>query len=228
MACGCEQQAEALEAFGNRRRRRILWTVLAINAVLFTGEFGAALWADSSALLTDSADNLGDMLTYAISIAVVGGALHQRARAARIKGIIQVAFGVGIGIEIARKLVMGFEPVAPIIVTAAAIALIGNLACLVLLTSQRRHDINMKSVWLCSRNDVIGNLAVIASAVLVGATGMRWLDPAVGAALAVLFIHTGIGVIAESRVAMAGSGDAVRVITDLRFGKPGPSHRNID
>jgi len=228
MACGCEQQAEALEAVGNRRRRRILWTVLAINAVLFVGEFGAALWADSSALLADSADNLGDMLTYAISIAVVGGALHHRARAARIKGIIQVAFGVGIGIEIARKLIMGFEPIAPIIVTAAAIALIGNLACLVLLTSQRRHDINMKSVWLCSRNDVISNLAVIASAVLVGATGMRWLDPALGAALAVLFIHTGLRVIAESRVASAESGDAGRVMTDLRYGKPGPSHPNID
>lgn len=211
MACGCEQQAQTLEAVGDRRRRAILWTVLAINAVLFAGEFGAALWADSSALLADSADNLGDMLTYAISIAVVGGALHHRARAARIKGMIQVAFGLGIVVEIVRKLVMGFDPVAPIIIIAAGVALIGNLVCLVLLTSQRGHDINMKSVWLCSRNDVIGNLAVIASAALVGATGMRWLDPAVGAALAALFLNTGVRVIAEARATGESPGSTSRV-----------------
>lgn len=91
------------------------------------------------------------------SIAVVGGALHHRARAASIKGMIQVAFGLGIAVEIVRKLIMGFDPVAPIIIVAAGLALIGNLACLVLLSSQRNHDINMKSVWLCSRNDVISN-----------------------------------------------------------------------
>ena len=207
MTCGCKQQAEALEAADNDRRRRILWTVLAINTVLFAGEFGAAIWADSSALLADSADNLGDMLTYAISIAVVGGALHHRARAARIKGVIQIAFGLAIAAEIARKLIMGFDPVAPIMVIAASLALIGNLACLVLLTSQRNHDINMKSVWLCSRNDVIGNLAVIASAVLVWGTGMGWLDLAVGAALAILFLDTGIRVIAESQRTIIASDD---------------------
>jgi Co/Zn/Cd efflux system component len=199
MSCGCKNQTEALESVANDRRRTILWTVLAINGVLFAGEFGAAIWADSSALLADSADNLGDMLTYAISIAVVGGALHHRARAARVKGFIQVAFGLAIAAEIARKLIMGFDPVAPIIVIAASLALIGNLACLVLLTAQRNHDINMKSVWLCSRNDVIGNLAVIASAVLVWGTGMGWLDLAVGAALAILFLDTGFRVIAESQ-----------------------------
>ena len=208
MTCGCEQQAEALEGAGDDRRRTILWTVLAINAVLFGGEFGAAIWADSSALLADSADNLGDMLTYAISIAVVGGALHHRARAARVKGFIQVAFGLAIAAEIARKLIMGFDPVAPIIVIAASLALIGNLACLVLLTSQRNHDINMKSVWLCSRNDVIGNLAVIASAALVWGTGMGWLDLVVGAALAILFLDTGFRVIAESQRTIRASGDA--------------------
>ena len=206
MTCGCEQQAEALESVGNDRRRTILWTVLAINGVLFAGEFGAAIWADSSALLADSADNLGDMLTYAISIAVVGGALHHRARAARVKGFIQVAFGLAIAAEIARKLIMGFDPAASIIVIAASLALIGNLACLVLLTSQRNHDINMKSVWLCSRNDVIGNLAVIASALLVWGTGMGWLDLAVGAALAVLFLDTGFRVIAESQRTIRSAG----------------------
>lgn len=199
MGCDCEGQARALEAPDDDRRRRLLWTVLLINAVLFVGEFFAAIWADSSALLADSADNLGDVLTYAISIAVVGGALHRRARAALVKGVIQLAFGVAVLAEIARKLVMGFEPLPSIIVVAAAIALVGNLACLVLLTAQRNHDINMKSVWLCSRNDVIGNVAVIVSALAVAATGLGWLDLAVGAAMATLFLQTGASVVRQAR-----------------------------
>lgn len=205
MGCDCDGQARALEASGDDRRRRLLWTVLLINAGLFAGEFVAALWADSSALLADSADNLGDMLTYAISLAVVGGALHRRARAALVKGVIQLAFGAAVLAEIVRKLVMGFEPLPSIIVVAAAIALIGNLACLLLLTAQRKHDINMKSVWLCSRNDVIGNVAVIVSALAVAVTGLGWLDLAVGAAMAGLFLQTGATVVREARRQMVRS-----------------------
>lgn len=203
MTCGCDDQARALEARADARRRSILWWVLGINAVLFVGEFGAALWADSSALLADSADNLGDMLTYAISIAVVGGAIAHRARAALVKGGIQLAFGIAVLGEIVRKLAMGFEPLPGIIVIAAALALVGNLACLIVLTAQRNHDINMKSVWLCSRNDVVGNLGVIVTAALIAWTGIIWLDLLVGAAIAVLFIHTGVQVIGESRRTMA-------------------------
>ena len=205
MDCGCDQQARALENAAGARRRRVLWTVLLINAVLFAGEFAAALWAESSALLADSADNLGDMLTYAISLAVVGGALHRRARAAQVKGVIQVLFGIAILLEILRKLAVGFDPLPGIIVVAAAVALVGNLACLLLLTAERNHDINMKSVWLCSRNDVIGNLAVIATALLVATTGAIWLDLVVGAAMALLFLQTGFGVLTEARRELAAA-----------------------
>jgi Co/Zn/Cd efflux system component len=205
MSCRCDDQARALEAAGSARRRRVLWSVLWINAVLFAGEFSAAIWADSSALLADSADNLGDMLTYAISLAVVGGALHQRARAAQVKGVIQLLFGLAILVEIARKLAMGFDPLPIVIVIAAGVALVGNLACLLLLTAERNHDINMKSVWLCSRNDVIGNSAVIATAALVAATGVIWLDLVVGAALAALFLQTGASVLGQARQELAAA-----------------------
>ena len=205
MDCGCDQQARALENAAGARRRRVLWTVLLINAVLFAGECAAALWAESSALLADSADNLGDMLTYAISLAVVGGALHRRARAAQVKGVIQVLFGIAILLEILRKLAVGFDPLPGIIVVAAAVALVGNLACLLLLTAERNHDINMKSVWLCSRNDVIGNLAVIATALLVATSGAIWLDLVVGAAMAALFLQTGFGVLTEARRELAAA-----------------------
>ncbi len=205
MGCCCDDQARALEAASDQRRRLVLWSVLIINAFLFVGEFGAAVWADSSALLADSADNLGDMLTYAISIAVVGGALHHRARAAQVKGAIQLAFGVAILVEITRKLVVGFDPLPLVIVVAAAIALIGNLACLWLLTAERNHDINMESVWLCSRNDVIGNLAVIFTALAVAGTGLAWLDLIVGTAMALLFIQTGVSVLSRARREMAAA-----------------------
>lgn len=197
--CGCSGQAATLEQSGNANRRRVLWAVLGINVVMFVGEFGAALWADSAALLADSADNLGDVMTYAISLLAVAGSLLDRVRAARVKGVIQLVFGLALLAEVARKLVMGFEPIAPIVVVAASLALLGNLACFVMLMKQRNDDINMKSVWLCSRNDVIGNLAVIAAAGLVWATGVIWLDLLVGTALALLFLQTGVAVLREAR-----------------------------
>lgn len=183
----------------DRRRRGVLWAALAINVLLFVGEFGAGLWADSSALLADSADNLGDVLTYAISLAAVGTALRQRARAAGVKGIIQILFGLAVLIELGRKAWMGFEPVAPVMVIAAGLALIGNVACFVMLLGHRHADINMRSVWLCSRNDVIGNASVITAALVVWLTGFAWADLVVGAALAMLFLSTGVGVVREAR-----------------------------
>jgi Co/Zn/Cd efflux system component len=166
---------------------------------MFAGELLAAFWADSTALLADSADNMGDVLTYAISVAVVGGALRQRARAAAVKGWIQVGFGSAILLEAGRKLLFGLEPIASIMVIAASLALVGNALCLRLLTRDRGHDINMRSVWLCSRNDVIGNAAVILTAGLIALTGWVWLDLAVGAGVALLFIRTGVGVLAEAK-----------------------------
>lgn len=186
----------------DRRRRGVLWAALAINVLLFIGEFGAGLWADSAALLSDSADNLGDVLTYAISLAALGGALRRRARVAGIKGMIQILFGLAVLAEVGRKAWMGFEPVAPVMLVAAALALVGNLACFVMLLRERHADINMRSVWLCSRNDVIGNASVIAAAFVVWLTGFAWADLVVGATLAALFLSTGVGVVRDARHAI--------------------------
>lgn len=201
--CGCDEQARALEQdAGDTRRRWVLWSVLVINVVLFAGELTAALLGESSALLADSADNLGDVMTYAISLAVVGGALASRARAALVKGWIQILFGLAILVEIARRLVMGFEPVAMIMIIAATLALIGNFVCMMLLMRHRADDINMKSVWLCSRNDVIGNASVIVTAGLIASTQWYWIDLIVGSAMALLFLRTGTGVVSEARAVL--------------------------
>ena len=182
----------------NQLRRTTLVTVLWINAVMFGVEFLAGVLADSSALVADSADNLGDALTYGISLYVLNRSLRWRGAAAAVKGFIQIAFGVGVLFGIAYKVVNGFEPLAPAMAGVSALALIANLTCFALLLRHRSEDINMRSVWLCSRNDVIGNIGVLAAAGLVALTGTFWPDVAVGTLLAALFVWTGVGVIRDA------------------------------
>jgi cation diffusion facilitator family transporter len=183
---------------GHQIRRSTLLTVLWINAAMFGVEFVAGVLADSSALVADSADNLGDALTYGISLYVLHRSLRWRGGAAIIKGIIQIAFGLGVIAGIAYKAAHGFQPLAPAMAVVSALALAANLTCFGLLLKHRGEDINMRSVWLCSRNDVIGNIGVLIAAGLVGFTGSFWPDILVGGVLAALFIWTGIGVIREA------------------------------
>jgi len=197
---------EALEQ-GHKLRRATLVTVLWINIVMFIVEFVAGFLADSTGLLADSADNLGDALTYGLSLYVIGRSLRWRSGAALLKGGIQIAFGLGIAGTIVYKTVYGFQPLAPAMGIVAGLALVANLVCFTLLIKHRGEDINMRSVWLCSRNDVIGNLGVLVAAGLVALTNAFWPDVAVGSVLAALFIWTGIGVIRESLSAWR-SGDA--------------------
>lgn len=188
--CGCEAVAATAD-LRNIEQRRVLQIVLAINVAIFAGEFGAGLWADSTALQADSLDSLGDALVYAISLIVLGGTLRARAGAALFKGGIQLAFGFGVLAEVVVKLLVGSEPLAPMMAVAAAVALVANLSCLRLLTRFRSDDINMQSVWLCSRNDVIGNVGVLVAAGVVALMGWRWPDLVVGALMSLIFLRTG-------------------------------------
>ncbi len=181
-----------------RERATTLKVVLAINGVMFLALVATGLWVDSSALLADSADNLGDALVYAISLFVAYRSLRWRAGAAFVKGLLQLAFGLGIMIGIVVKLLGHPEPVGLAIMAVAAVALIANLTCLMLLQRHRGEDVNMRSVWLCSRNDVIGNLAVIVSGAAVWLTGNFWPDLIVAALLATVFLHTSYEVLRES------------------------------
>ena len=191
--CGNEvlEQSHAL-------RRSTLIVVLWINIAMFVVEFVAGFLADSTGLLADSADNLGDALTYGLSLYVLHRTLRWRSGAAMVKGLIQIAFGLGIAGTIAYKAVYGFEPLAPAMAAVAGLALVANLTCFALLMKHRGEDINMRSVWLCSRNDVIGNLGVLIAAGLVSVTNTFWPDVVVASILAALFIWTGIGVMRES------------------------------
>lgn len=188
--CGCHHNAASLSRNTDHARRRVLWIVLAINLLLFAGEFGAGWWADSSALQADSLDSLGDALVYGLSLAVVGGTLRQRSKAVFFKGGLQALFGLAVLVEVGRRAWFGAEPLAPIMAIAATVALLGNLICFALLTRFRSDDMNMRSVWLCSRNDLVNNVGVIAVAGAVAWLDAAWPDLVVGALVALLFLRT--------------------------------------
>ena len=189
---------KSVEQLATAGRRRTLVVVLWINIVMFMAELGAGILADSKALVADSADNLGDSLVYAMSLFVVARSVRWRAGAALVKGLIQLAFGLGIVISIVVSLLGSPQPIGVAMVAVAAIALIGNVVCLGLLMKHRNEDINMRSVWLCSRNDVIGNLGVIIAGGLVLLLDSFWPDIIVASLVAVVFLHTAYEVLRDA------------------------------
>ncbi|MBB5210956.1 cation transporter [Microbulbifer hydrolyticus] len=194
----CESKSEALTQLQTGKRRRTLWIVLAINAVMFIAELGAGLLAQSQALIADSADNLGDTLVYGMSLFVVGKSIQWRAGAAFVKGLIQLGFALAVVASIIASLLGHAEPVGVVMLAVAAVALVGNLTCFVLLMRHRGEDVNMRSVWLCSRNDVIGNIGVILSGALVLWLDARWPDLLIASAVALIFLHTSYVVLRDA------------------------------
>ncbi|MGO4502893.1 MULTISPECIES: cation transporter [unclassified Dyella] len=194
--CDCESTGKALAR--SAAQRRILWLVLAINVAIFVGEFGAGFLADSTALQGDSLDSLGDALVYGLSLIVLGRSLRARAGAALVKGCVQLAFAAAVLAQVVHKLIAGAEPLPAVMAIAAGVALVANATCLLLLTRFRSDDINMRSVWLCSRNDVIGNTGVLLTTAVIAWTGWAWLDLVFGALLALLFVRTGMDVLASA------------------------------
>jgi cation diffusion facilitator family transporter len=180
-------------------QRRVLQIVLWINIAMFGVECGAGLLADSTALLADSVDMLGDAIVYGFSLYVVSrGALWQ-ARAALLKGIVMAAFGLGVLAEASLKILRGNVPAADLMGWIGLLALAANLGCLLLLGRRRADDINMRSAWLCSRNDVMANAGVLLAAAGVSATGSAWPDIAIGLLIAVVFARSAFAVIGEAR-----------------------------
>jgi cation diffusion facilitator family transporter len=193
----CEAKAEDLVAL-RASHRRVLTVVLGTNVAMFGVEFGAGLLAGSAALLADSLDMLGDSFVYGFSLYVLHKSLASRARAALLKGLIMAAFGVGVLIEAALRLRAGVAPVAPIMLAVGTLALIANGYCFALLWRHRTDDINLRSTWLCSRNDLIANGAVLAAAAGVAWSHSHWPDVLVGLAIAGLFLRTAVSVVGEA------------------------------
>lgn len=195
--CGCGHDAkfDGLSA----AYKRMLWAVIAINAAMFVVEMGAGLLAGSQALKADALDFLGDTATYTITLLVIGMAPFWRARAALLKGLSLGAMGLWVfGATAYHVLVRGI-PRVEVMGAIGLLALIANLTSVLLLLKYRDGDANVRSVWLCSRNDAIGNLAVIVAAGGVWVTGTAWPDLIVAGIMASLFLWSSTQIIRQAR-----------------------------
>ncbi|MBL8329527.1 MAG: cation transporter [Rubrivivax sp.] len=191
--------AHAAAAASDPRYRRILWIALIINLLMFGVEVLAGVAAHSASLLADAVDFFGDAANYGLSLAVLGLALHWRARAALVKGLCMGAFGVFVLGRVAWGLLTGVVPEPLTMGLVGLLALVANLAVAAMLYAWREGDANMRSVWLCSRNDALGNLAVVAAAFGVFGTGRSWPDLAVALIMAALALSASAAVLRQAR-----------------------------
>jgi Co/Zn/Cd efflux system component len=196
-ARACGEQTQACGCSGNPRfdgmdssYKRVLWTVIAINAAMFFVEMSAGKLAGSQALQADALDFLGDALTYGLSLAVIGMSIKVRSTAALLKGVSLLAMGLWVFGSTAYQVLILGVPSAEIMGSIGLLALAANLASVFLLMRYKDGDANVRSVWLCSRNDAIGNVAVMIASAAVWLTASAWPDLIVALLMACLFLRS--------------------------------------
>ena len=197
MSAGCCNQDPKFDG-ASKGFRRALWVVIAINATMFAVEMTAGALAGSQALQADALDFLGDSLTYGISLFVLGMSLRVRAIAALLKGLSLAAMGTWVFASTLYQVMVLGLPSAPVMGAVGLLALLANLASVVILIRYKDGDANVRSVWLCSRNDAIGNVAVMLAAGGVLFTGTAWPDLAVAGVMAGLFLWSSVQIVAQS------------------------------
>ena len=199
----CNHESE-LETF-RQRQSGTLKVVLTINAVMFFVIVVAGLYAGSTALLSDSLDNLGDALTYALSLYAVSLGARMKARVALFKGLLILLAAIVVVGQIGYKLVNPAVPLFELMGVFSLLALAANGFCLGLLWRHRSEDVNMSSVWECSRNDIASNLSVFVAAGGVWATGSGWPDLLVASFLVVFFLRSAGRVFSAARAELHGA-----------------------
>jgi Co/Zn/Cd efflux system component len=188
--------------------RRVLWIALAANALMFLVELVAGAGAGSSALHADALDFLADAANYGISLFVLGAALRTRATAGLLKGLSMGAFGLWVVGRAAYHALTGAVPAPEVMGVVGGLALAANLGVAALLYAYRRGDSNMRSVWLCTRNDAIGNVAVVLAASGVFATGRGWPDAVVALGMAALSLSAALQTVRLARAEMRADAPA--------------------
>lgn len=200
--------AGAPPAGGPTVYRRVLWIALFVNALMFVVELVAGAGAGSSALRADALDFLADAGNYAISLFVLSAALHRRARASMLKGLTMAGFGLWVVGDATYRLATGAVPEPLTMGIVGMLALAANFGVALLLFRFRRGDSNMRSVWLCTRNDAIGNVAVTLAALGVFTTRAGWPDAIVALVMAVLALSGAMQIIRHARSELRGHDDA--------------------
>ena len=191
--CDCSIEVES------REQSRVLWALLAVNAVMFVAEITAGIIAESTGLIADSLDMLSDATVYAIGLYAVGGRTEVKIRAASTSGYFQIALALGVAIEIGRRLVWGSEPEPFSMIGVGIVALIANVFCLALISKHRDGEVHMRASWIFSKNDVIANTGVIIAAVLVYVLDSRLPDLVIGTVIVLIVFRGGLMIIGEAR-----------------------------
>ncbi|MFZ5842263.1 MAG: cation transporter [Pseudomonadota bacterium] len=180
-----------MPAFLNRLSQRdVLWLACALNASMFLAESLAGWWTHSASLLADSLDMFADAALYAVSLYALGGGRRLKANAALSHAGLHLLLAVVLLLEVIRCTLSGAMPKPVVMSMLSMLAMLVNGGCVLLLLRFRHGDINLRASWICSRNDLLGNLAVLAAAVLVGITGSAWPDRLVGLCLAGVMTHS--------------------------------------
>ena len=192
--CGCGS-SDAI-----RLERRALGWLLVINGAMFVGEASLGWWSESTGLLADSLDMLADACVYGIAFFAVGRSPRLQSGAATASGILQIALGLGVLVEVVRRFVQGSDPVSIVMMVTGGVALIANLTCLAVLARHRDEGAHMRASWIFSTNDVIANLGVILSGALV-----LWLvsplpDLIIGLLISLVVLRGGVRILLETRL----------------------------
>lgn len=188
MGCSCSVEAEGLQ------RKTLLW-LLAINSVMFLAEALVGWISESTALLADSLDMLADASVYAIALYATFGSMDTKRTSAKVSGMLQIALGFGVFVEVVRRAITGSDPISLLMIGAGCIALIANLVCLRLIAAHRDAGVHMQASWIFSKNDVIANVGVVVAGLLVMAFDNRVPDLVVGSIVSVVVVRGGVQIL---------------------------------
>ncbi|GAB6034672.1 hypothetical protein JCM17795_08740 [Galenea microaerophila] len=190
--CGCGvEAAESLE-------KKTLIILLSINAFMFVTELTLGWLAQSTGLIADSLDMLADAVVYGLSLYAIGKGVVKQAEAARVSGYLQIILGLGVLFEAIRRMIFGSEPQSTLIMVVGALALLANIICLMLISKHKDGGVHMRASWIFSTNDVIANLGVIISGVLVAVLGSRYPDLIVGTIISIVVIRGGVKILQDA------------------------------
>ena len=189
--CGCEFEIK------NREQGRVLKQLLLINAVMFVVEIALGIYAESTALIADSLDMLADAAVYSIGLYAVGRSVQAKNNAAKLSGIFQIVLGLIVVADVVRRYISGSEPDSFLMIVVGCVALVANTICLKLLSKHRDGEVHMRASWIFSKNDVIANIGIIMSGVIVYASGYSLPDLIIGLVIALIVIRGGVEILQD-------------------------------
>ncbi|WDT85757.1 cation transporter [Alteromonas sp. 009811495] len=191
--CGCEIEIK------DQEQKAVLYWLLGINAVIFIIEMSVGLLADSTALIADSLDMLADAVVYGVGIYAVGKTIVHKANAAKVSGYFQLALGLLILFDIARRATFGSGPESMLMMGMGGVALIANVICLAIIRKQKNGEVHMRASWIFSANDVIANIGVILAGVMVYLFDTRWPDLVIGFIVSIVVLRGAVLILKDAR-----------------------------